>query len=80
MNIYREEFSDNVEVIEQTSRNGELFYGLRIYLQSPTSLINHSTAEDNDLSAVTFWVRDPKDLRFLSNRIHSAIATKFPIV
>lgn len=48
INVYAEEISGDVEIVE---KNG--FYGVRFYLHSPKQI--HDTPEDNDRSAVTFW-------------------------
>ncbi len=53
--IYQEELGEGVELVEQTSRNGEHFFGLRVWLKTCQSLLEHSTPEDDDRSAVTFW-------------------------
>lgn len=47
--IYAEEMTDEVELVE---KNG--YKGARFYLQSGLSL--HHTALDDDRSAVTFWI------------------------
>jgi hypothetical protein len=61
--IYQQELGEGVELIEQTSRNGEHFYGLRIWLKTCQPLLDHSTPEDDDRSAVTFWSVDLNILR-----------------
>lgn len=48
VNVYGEEITGEVRVVEKDGR-----YGLRVYLDSPASL--HNTADDDDRSAVTFW-------------------------
>ena len=63
--VYQEELGEGVEVIEQTSRNGEKFYGLRIWLKTCQPLLDHSTPEDDDRSAVTFWASEKIDLERL---------------
>lgn len=60
--IYQEELGEGVEIIEQNSRNGEHFYGLRIWLKTCQPLLDHSTPEDDDRSAVTLWAADPVTL------------------
>ena len=66
VNVYEEEVGEAYEIIEQVSRKGEQFRGLRIWLKSCQSLIDHSTAEDDDRSAITFWFRyDEEMLDFL---------------
>jgi hypothetical protein len=63
--IYQEELGEGVEIIEQTSRNGEHFFGLRIWLKTCQPLLDHSTPEDDDRSAVTFWAASMEDLETL---------------
>ncbi len=48
INIYTEELTDEVEVVEKGG-----FHGLRFYLKSPEEL--HHDADDDDRSAITFW-------------------------
>jgi hypothetical protein len=62
INIYSEELTPRIEIVEKTAANtGETFVGLRFYLKSPPEL--HSTAEDDDTSAVTLWARSRDELR-----------------
>lgn len=67
--IYQEEMDTSVEVIETTSRNGEHFYGLRIWLKTCQELLDHSTPEDDDRSAITFWADDEQKLRDFADRV-----------
>jgi hypothetical protein len=62
INIYSEELTDRVEQVEKTV-DGTVFYGVRFYLKSPPDL--HSTPEDDDTSAVTFWAPDRNALILL---------------
>lgn len=64
--IYDEELGEGVELVEQISREGQKFYGLRVWLKSSQELLDHSTAGDDDRSAVTFWSAD-------RNRLHDLI-------
>ena len=54
INIYSEELTDRIEVVEKTSVEGLDFIGLRFYLKTLPDLLppNHP---DDDTSAVTFW-------------------------
>lgn len=58
LHIYEEELGEGVELIEKTSVNGEHFYGLRVWLKTCQPLLDHSTAMDDDRSAVTIWAKD----------------------
>jgi hypothetical protein len=69
--IYQEELGEGVELITQTSRNGEKFYGLRIWLEKP--LLDHPTPEDDGRSAVTFWARELSDLIRLVDQIAATL-------
>ncbi len=62
VNIYAEEMTDRVEIIEKTV-DGQVFTGVRFYLELPATgptgkqfaapFIHHKG--DDDSSAVTFW-------------------------
>ncbi len=55
VNIYEEELDDDVQIVETTPLDsGTTFYGVRVFLKSSPAL--HDTPEDDDRSAVTFWV------------------------
>lgn len=55
INVYAEELTSEVQVIEKTAEDtGVTFYGIRVFLESPDKL--HHTAEDDDRSAITFFV------------------------
>ena len=73
--IYQEELGEGVEIIEQTSRNGERFFGLRIWLKTCQSLLDHSTPEDDDRSAVTFWAASLDDLDALVSLMDRAVGS-----
>lgn len=46
------------------------FYGVRLFLKSPQSILDHSTPEDNDETAITFWVREA-ELTILSSALEN---------
>lgn len=77
--IYQEELGEGIELITQTSRNGEKFYGLRIWLRTCQSLLDHSTPEDDDRSAVTFWADSEQALNLLVVSMRKAINTKLVV-
>jgi hypothetical protein len=55
INVYAEELTDEVEIVEKRAENtGRRFFGVRVFLKSPEDL--HSTPQDDDRSAITFWV------------------------
>lgn len=55
INVYAEELTQEVEtVVKQSVETGRVFYGVRMFLASPSQL--HHTAKDDDRSAITIWV------------------------
>jgi hypothetical protein len=58
INVYSRELTSEIEQIvkEGTDDNGGTasFYGVRMYLLSPDQL--HHTEDDDDRSAITFWL------------------------
>jgi hypothetical protein len=54
INVYAEELTDEVTVVEKEADTGRTFYGVRVFLRSPEEL--HHSPEDDDRSAITFWV------------------------
>lgn len=54
INVYAEELTQETEIVEKVGANGVVHYGIRVYLQSPDTL--HVTPNDDDRSAVTFWI------------------------
>lgn len=53
VNIYGEELTSEIEIIKK-KEGDRTFVGIRFYLKSHPAL--HHTEDDNDQSAVTFWV------------------------
>lgn len=58
-NIYGEELTTEVQLVKKTADTGVTFYGVRFFLKSPEDL--HHRANDDDRSAVTFWIPWTKD-------------------
>ena len=54
INIYNEELTDEIKVFRRKDDKGDIFTGVRLYLQSPESL--HNTEYDDDRNAITFYV------------------------
>jgi hypothetical protein len=59
LNIYHEELTNETEIVEtkpiiQLDGSERVFYGARLYLKSHPAL--HHSDEDDDRSAITFWV------------------------
>jgi len=53
INVYAEELTNDVVFISKQV-DWRTFYGIRMFLKSPEAL--HHRADDDDRSAVTFWV------------------------
>jgi len=60
INVYSQELTKEVTRIKKESNTGIIYYGVRIYFASPDIL--HHTSEDDDRSAITFWL--PNDNSF----------------
>lgn len=54
INVYSQELTKTIELVSKEADTGITYYGVRIYLASPDIL--HHTEEDNDQSAITFWI------------------------
>lgn len=55
INIYSQEITKEIELVSKVAADtGIIYYGVRIYLASPDIL--HHTDEDDDRSAITFWI------------------------
>lgn len=59
INVYAEELTTETEVVTKTVTDEKFgtrtFYGIRMFLKSAPEL--HHSKEDDDRSAITFWVR-----------------------
>lgn len=60
INVYAEELTSECEVVTKTvvpdgRTDAVTFYGIRFYLISPDAL--HSSADDDDRSAITLWAK-----------------------
>ncbi len=61
LHVYTQELTKEVSLVTKTADNtGITYYGVRIWIASPDRL--HHTPEDDDRSAVTFWI--PNDESF----------------
>jgi len=66
INVYHEEMMPETEVVEKYVQDTDTtYYGARIYLES--SPVLHSTAEDDDRSAITFWFGEFADAMLFCN-------------
>jgi hypothetical protein len=58
LNIYSQELTKEIELVSKTADTGITYYGMRMYLASPDIL--HHTPDDDDRSAITFWLPNNK--------------------
>lgn len=54
VNVYSQELTNEVELIEKRSNTGIVYMAIRMILHSSEML--HHPPEDDDRSAVTFWL------------------------
>ncbi len=54
INIYSQELTDEVELVDQRSNTGIVYSAVRFMLHSSSKL--HHPPEDDDRTAVTFWL------------------------
>ena len=60
INVYSQELTTEVELVEAVADTGIKYYGVRMILASPKVL--HHTDEDDDRSAITFWIPNAKSM------------------
>lgn len=70
INVYDEELTGEVTVVTKTADTGLTFWGVRVFLASPDVL--HNTADDDDRSAITFWVHHQEDAEEAADRLRAA--------
>lgn len=71
INVYSQELTSEIQSLAKTADTGVRYPAVRLFLHSPTQL--HSTATDDDRSAITFWL--PK-----STHRREALATTFELM
>lgn len=54
INVYSQELTDEVQVVEKTSNTGLVYSAVMLMLHSSDVL--HRPPQDDDRSAVTFWL------------------------
>lgn len=54
INVYSQELTREVSLVTKTSENGAVHYGVRIYFDGSPRL--HSRPDDDDRSAITYWL------------------------
>lgn len=58
INVYSQELTRDIELVSTVADTGITYYGVRMYLASADIL--HHTPEDDDRSAITFWLPNSK--------------------
>lgn len=61
INVYSQELTDEVKLIEKPSNTGVTYSAVQLILHSSERL--HHPPEDDDRSAVTFWLPKSKNRR-----------------
>lgn len=61
INVYSQELTDEVKVIEKQSNTGLIYSAVQLMLHSSPML--HHPPQDDDRSAVTFWLPKSKERR-----------------
>jgi hypothetical protein len=55
INVYSQELTKELQIVTKTAADtGKPYRGVRMFLASPDIL--HHTADDDDRSAITFWI------------------------
>ena len=73
INVYSQELTMELGIVSKVAADtGITYHGVRMYLASPDIL--HHTPEDDDRSAITFWIPHaqsftPEDLAVLFERM-----------
>ena len=77
IHVYSQELTKEVTVVSKTAQDtGTTYYGIRLFLASPDIL--HHTDDDDDRSAVTFWIPHansftPSDLAAVFRKMASEV-------
>lgn len=61
INVYSQELTDEIQVEEKVSNTGLIYSAVRMILHSSDRL--HHPPEDDDRSAITFWLPKSKERR-----------------
>lgn len=73
VNVYSQELTDEVELVRQQSNTGITYSAVRMFLHSSDRL--HHPPQDDDRSAITFWLPKSKNRRWQLARAFEAMAT-----
>ncbi len=74
LNVYSQEITDEVQTELKRSNTGLVYSGVRLILHSSTRL--HHPPEDDDRSAITFWLPKSADRRETFARTLEAMAAE----
>lgn len=75
INVYSQELTDEVIVVEKTSNTGIVYHAAQLVLYSSDRL--HHSPEDDDRSAVTFWLPKSRERRESMAKAFEEIAEVF---
>jgi hypothetical protein len=73
INVYSQELTEEVVALEKRSNTGVVYSAVQLILHSSDKL--HHPPEDDDRSAVTFWLPRTKERRESLARAFEAMAT-----
>ncbi len=74
INVYSQELTDEVGVIEKTSNTGLVYSAVQLMLHSSERL--HHPPKDDDRSAVTFWLPKSQERREALAKAFEAMAQR----
>lgn len=72
INVYSQELTDEVKRLEKEADTGVVYSAVQMMLHSSDKL--HHTAEDDDRSAVTFWLPKSVERRELLAKTFETLA------
>jgi len=75
INVYSQELTDEVKLIEKGSNTGIVYHAAQLILHSSPML--HHPPEDDDRSAVTFWLPKSPERREAMAKAFERLATIF---
>jgi len=75
INVYSQELTDEIILIEKQSNTGIVYHAAQLVLHSSDKL--HHPPEDDDRSAVTFWLPKSRQRREEMAQAFEEIATLF---
>lgn len=71
INVYSQELTDEVELVEKPSNTGVSYHAVRLFLHS-SELLHHPPEQDDDRSAITIWLPRSEERRtMLASALHA---------